>query len=32
VLNKNILITGGAGYTGANLTNNLNKKKYKKNI
>ena len=29
MLNKNILITGGAGYIGSNLSNYLNKKKNK---
>ena len=27
MINKNILITGGAGYIGSNLSNYLNKKK-----
>ena len=29
MLNKNILITGGAGYIGSNLSYYLNKKKIK---
>ena len=29
MLNKNILITGGAGYIGSHLSNYLNKKKNK---
>ncbi len=28
-MNKNILITGGSGFIGTNLTNYLNKKKFK---